>query len=111
MSETIVTVTPAKPDDIVVTRELTFWERTKAWFKYSETIFLNRLEVLMGFIIGAFSLMDWSPLLSLFGTTTGMNWKQTTAIGSAMIARGIIGEAVRRRNMTTDIIVADTTPR
>lgn len=69
----------------------------KAWFKHSETIFLARAELIVGFMIAAMSAMDWSPIMGI-GDVTGMTWRQGATIGSIMVAKGIISELARRRN-------------
>lgn len=68
-----------------------------SWFKNSETIFLARAEVVVGFLVTAISAMDWSPLLAV-GADTGFTWKQGCTIGSMLIVKGIISEWARRRN-------------
>lgn len=74
-----------------------FWARVKAWFKNSETILLARLEMLTGFLVTAFSVMDWSPLLAS-GIHTGLSWTQATALGMIVFVKGIISEWARRLN-------------
>lgn len=74
-----------------------FWTDVKAWFKNSETIFLSRLDVVVGFVIAAVGAMDWSPLLSL-DISTGFSTTQLLSIGGMIILRGVIGEIARRRN-------------
>jgi len=77
------------------------WDKIKAWFKHSETIFLARLEAFSGLIIAAVSSLDWSPLLNL-GVDTGASIKQGIYLGSIMFVKGLVTEWVRRRN-TIDV--------
>lgn len=75
-----------------------FWARVKLWFKNSETILLNRLEVLVGIVLAAIAAMDWSPLWSLFGVGTAFNWTEIGAMSGFLMLRGLAGEILRRRN-------------
>lgn len=79
----------------------TWWGSIKSWFSNSETIFLNRIEVVAGIIVAGVATMDWSPLLSL-GVDTQFNWQQLYFISGLSIVRGIVGEIARRRN-TVDL--------
>lgn len=73
------------------------WNKLKAWFKYSETILLARMESLSGLIIASVSALDWSPMLNL-GIDTGASIKQGVILGSIMFVKGITTEWARRRN-------------
>jgi len=75
----------------------TWWSNVKAWFKNSETILLSRIEVVVGFLVAAMSIMDWSPLLSV-GIDTGFTWVQGAYLGAIMFTKGIISEWARRLN-------------
>lgn len=74
------------------------WAEIKAFFKYSETIFLARLTALSGLITAVIGTVDWSPVFSLLGVDTGFSWKQTTWAGIGIFFKGIIDELARRRN-------------
>lgn len=65
------------------------WESVKSWFKYSETIFWARLQVLVGAIWTALSATDLAPLLSAKWLTY---W---------LIFSGVVTELLRRRNDPT----------
>lgn len=69
----------------------------KAWFKFSETILLSRIDVLVGFVIAAVAAMDWSPLMTL-DFSSGFDKKQLYVIGGFCVLRGVVGEIARRRN-------------
>jgi len=73
------------------------FQSIKDWFKRSETIFLARLEALVGFVILAFSVMDWSPLISI-GMSTGFTWGQIYMLGIIMVIKGGVSEWARRIN-------------
>jgi hypothetical protein len=74
------------------------WDRVKAWFKRSETIFIARATYLTGFVTAAFAAIDWSPLFTFFGTNTGFDKKQVMALGLTAAIQGIALEIGRRRN-------------
>lgn len=76
----------------------TWWEEVKAFFKYSETIFIARLQSLIGLIMAVVGAVDWSPVFNLLGMDTGFSWKQTTWLGIGLFFKGIIDELARRRN-------------
>ena len=72
------------------------WKEIKAWFKFSETIALSRLDVMVGFVLAVMASMDWSPLLSM-DISTGFDVKQLYFLSFMCILRGVIGEWARRR--------------
>jgi hypothetical protein len=72
------------------------WKTIKAWFKYSETIALVRLDVLIGFVLAVVATMDWSPLLSM-DFSSGFSTNQLYALGFICVLRGVVGEIMRRR--------------
>lgn len=74
------------------------WEEIKAFFKYSETIFLARLTAFSGLLTAVMGSVDWSPVFSGLGVDTGFSWKQTTWLGIGIFFKGIIDELARRRN-------------
>lgn len=78
----------------------------KAWFLHSESIFLNRIEAISGFVVAAVATMDWSPLWSVVGTGTEFNTKQLYWMSGFLVLRGIIGEIARRRNT---VVTEDST--
>lgn len=74
------------------------WEEIKAFFKYSETIFIARFQALTGLIMAVVGTVDWSPVFNLLGVDTGFSWKQTSWLGIGLFFKGIIDELARRRN-------------
>lgn len=75
-----------------------WWEEAKAFFKYSETIFLARLTAFTGLLTAVAGSVDWSPVFNGLGLDTGFSWKQTTWLGIGIFVKGIIDELARRRN-------------
>ena len=75
------------------------WESIKAWFKYSETILLARVEAFAGILIAALEGVDWSPLLTL-DFANAIHNKQALYIGGLIFAKGLILEIARRRRAT-----------
>ncbi len=83
----------------------TAWEHVKAFFKYSETILLARIELVTGFITGVIGLMDWSPLMSM-DLSVGFTKDQVLSLAGMMIVKGVLAEYLRRRNT---VLVSDGT--
>lgn len=79
-----------------------FWDECKAFFKYSETIFLARLTAFTGLITAVAGSVDWSPVFNGLGLDTGFSWKQTTWLGIGIFFKGILDELARRRNMVVN---------
>lgn len=86
----------------------TIWTDVKAWFNRSWSIFIARMEVLVGFLIGVFGGIDWSALLNL-------NWydaiysKTNLLVAALIIIKGIVSEMGRRAGTVvtaTDQLVA-----
>ena len=84
------------------------WTKIKAWFNYSWSIFIARLEVLSGFLIGALGGVDWTALINL-------NWqdavysKTNLLVAALIVLKGIVSELGRRAGTvttTTDQLVA-----
>lgn len=73
------------------------WEGVKAWFSHAESIFLARLEVFIGVIVGAVGAFDWSPLISM-GMGTSFTKGQAMFLGGIMAVKGLAAEFLRRRN-------------
>lgn len=69
-----------------------YWTETKAWFKYSETIFLARIQVLSGFVLAGLANVDWSTLSGF------VDFKQAMYMSGGLVANGLLTEYLRRRN-------------
>ena len=68
------------------------WDKIKAWFARSETIFWARLQVFIGALGQALTQVDLSPLLSAKALVV---WQ---VLSAWLIASGVITEMLRRRN-------------
>lgn len=68
---------------------MTMWEKVKAFFAYSETILLARLQVFAGIVLGVFLQLD--P--SLFEAYIPSKWTPLY-----LLAIGVATEIARRRN-------------
>lgn len=75
-----------------------WYEETKAFFKYSETILIARIQMLVGLVTATVGAIDWSPVFNLLGMDTGFSYKQTAWLGIGLFVKGIIDELARRRN-------------
>jgi hypothetical protein len=78
----------------------TLWNKIKDWSGWSEagSIFVARLEVVVGFLISVFEGLDWSYLMSM-DFSQGIN-KQVLFVGLLIIVKGLISEITRRHNAT-----------
>jgi len=65
------------------------WDKIKAFFAYSETILLARIQVFAGIAFGAFMALD--P--ALFQAYVPSQW-----VPLYLLAMGIVTEYARRRN-------------
>lgn len=79
-----------------------WFEEAKAFFRYSETIFLARVTAFSGLVTAVVGSVDWSPVFNGLGMDTGFSWKQTTWLGVGIFVKGIIDELARRRNMASN---------
>lgn len=75
-----------------------YWDAVKAWFKYSETIFWARANILTGLITTVVGSVDWSPIFNILGTDTGFSRNQVVWTGVGIFFNGIVTEIARRRN-------------
>lgn len=84
------------------------WTDFKAWFNYSWSIFLARLEVLTGILVGIFGGLDWTALVNL-DWSQGLKSTGTMIVAAMLIIKGIVSEIGRRSGTvttTTDQLVA-----
>jgi hypothetical protein len=72
------------------------WDRIKAWFRYSLTIFWARVQWLVGLLsaglIAAFSGYDFTQLAA-------MTWKDAFKMLCAVAVAGVVTELARRRTL------------
>lgn len=78
----------------------TFVTKIKAWFNYSWSIFIARLEVLSGFLIGALGGIDWTALINLDWRDTIYS-KTNLIVAALIVMKGIISEVGRRSGTVT----------
>jgi hypothetical protein len=82
----------------MLSRLKVWWEEVKAFFKYSETILIARVQSLVGLIVAVVGAVDWSPVFNLLGLDTGFSYRQTMWLGIGLFFKGIVDELARRRN-------------
>lgn len=75
-----------------------WWDEVKAFFKYSETIFLARLDMLSGLVLATLGSLDYTDFTSIDFSVASA--KQVTWLGIGIFIKGIVSEFVRRRNAT-----------
>ena len=71
------------------------WTDIKGWFNRSWSIFIARMEVLFGFIIGAVGGIDWSALVNLHWYDAVYS-KTNLLVAALIIIKGIVSEMGRR---------------
>lgn len=86
------------------------WTKIKAWFNYSWSIFIARLEVLTGFLLGVLGGIDWTAI-------TNLNWndaiysKSNLIVSALFVIKGVVSEIGRRSGTVTstkDVLVPAT---
>lgn len=71
------------------------WTNIKAWFNRSWSIFIARMEVLVGFLIGVMGGIDWSALINL-DWRDAVYSKTNLLVAALIIIKGIVSEMGRR---------------
>ena len=85
-----------------------YWTDIKAWFNYSWSVFIARLEVLSGILTGVLGGLDWSALVQL-DWSQGIKSTGTMIVAALLVIKGIVSEVGRRAGTVTttnDQIVA-----
>lgn len=85
-----------------------YWTDFKAWFNYSWSVFIARLEVLAGILTGIFGGIDWTALTQL-DWSQGIKSTGTLIVAALLVIKGIVSEIGRRAGTVTtatDQIVA-----
>lgn len=85
-----------------------WWTDVKAWFNYSWSILIARLEVLTGILVGVFGGLDWTALVNL-DWSQGLKSTGTMIVAALLVIKGIVSEIGRRSGTVTtanDQIVA-----
>ncbi len=90
--ETSVAVVTLPPEPV------TFFQKLKAWFKYSETILWARTQTLIGLVTSFVGGLDFSPLQSV-DYSSGLSNHQVFWLGFGIVVNGVFTEMTRRRNM------------
>jgi len=72
-----------------------YWNDFKAWFKYSWSVFIARMEVVFGIVLTAVGSIDFTQVF--LQIENGFKWTEATVIGLILIVKGIISEVGRRQ--------------
>jgi hypothetical protein len=80
------------------------WADIKAWFNYSWSIFIARIEILSGILVGAFASIDWASILTL-NFQDAIYSKNNIILAAILIIKGIVSEIGRRAG--TAVTVSD----
>lgn len=72
-----------------------WWTDVKAWFNYSWSIFIARMEVLTGILVGVFGGLDWYALTQL-DWSQGFKSTGTMIVAALLVIKGIVSEVGRR---------------
>jgi hypothetical protein len=72
-----------------------FVNNVKAFFKRSWSIFLARLEIVTGFIIGVVGAIDWSGFANI-DFDAGFTNNQLFWLSIGLVIKGIVSEVGRR---------------
>lgn len=86
-----------------------FIDNVKAFFKRSWSIFLARLEIFTGFIIGVISAIDWSGFANI-DLGAGFSTQQAAWFAAGLIIKGIVSE-IGRRSGTVETTKAILIPK
>ena len=65
------------------------WRSVKDWFYNAWSVFLAYVYGLIGAAIGVVGLIDWSPMLTLFQTSTNFTNKQLMGIGASVVGGAV----------------------
>jgi hypothetical protein len=76
------------------------WTDIKAWFNYSWSIFIARLEVLTGILVGVVGGLDWYALTQL-DWSQGIKNTGTLIVAALLVIKGIVSEVGRRSGTVT----------
>lgn len=76
------------------------WNKVKAWFNYSWSIFIARAEVLAGILVGAFTGIDWVSIMAL-DFRDSIYSKNNIILAVFLVLKGVISEIGRRSGTVT----------
>lgn len=74
-----------------------YWDNLKSFFKRSETIFLARIESLLGLLVAGVEGIDWSAITQM-DFTNAAGSRTALITGATMFMHGLVIEVGRRRN-------------
>jgi len=77
-----------------------FVDRVKAFFKRSWSIFLARIEIFTGFIIGVVGAIDWAGFANI-DFDAGFTNNQLFWFSIGLVIKGVISEIGRRSGTVT----------
>lgn len=77
-----------------------FVDKVKAFFSKSWSIFIARLEVFTGFLLGVFGGIDWNALVNL-DWSDAIYSKNNLIFAGILVLKGIISEIGRRAGTVT----------
>ena len=83
-----------------MTSLLNVWTKIKQWFNYSWSIFLARLEMLSGFLLGVVGGIDWDALANL-SWGDAIYSKNNLIFAAILLIKGIVSEIGRRAGTVT----------
>lgn len=78
----------------------TLWTNIKAWFNYSWSVFIARLEVLTGILTGVIGGLDWTALTQL-DWSQGIKSTSAIIVSALLVIKGIVSEIGRRAGTVT----------
>lgn len=67
----------------------------KAFFKNSWSIFIARMEVLSGILVGVLGAIDWNSITALDFSNGLRNWN-TAIVAGLLVLKGVVSELGRR---------------
>lgn len=75
------------------------FKEIKAFFNYSWSILIARIETLSGLLVGSLGFFDPTALIT--GVQSGINQAQAFTIGGILLVKGLISEVGRRAGTVT----------
>lgn len=77
-------------------------DKVKAFFSKSWSVFIARLEVFTGFLLGVFGGIDWTALTTL-DWSDAIYSKNNLIFAGVLILKGVISEIGRRAGTVTTV--------
>lgn len=76
-----------------------FWDRAKAFFERSLTVFWAWVVTSAGAATAMVGYMDWSPLWTMLSTGTLLSKTQLITIGFSVVGMGVTTYLARKRTL------------